>query len=406
MADGSTEIDPGILRVLPNQHQQVAADTLAWASAPSATTAHTTGADTKLPPDPQGPPPGGQDSSDGKHDKRPDRRDKPPTAAKHYWLVELDPPSGASTALKSFVAMAESAIQSAVDLLGRGVPELPPEVGDLLRTVVYQALGKGETTVAYQQALSAVQARQTALLNYDNEVAKTAIEVAAKKDETLAAIKNIVHTLQTDLKVPITGKHKATQEAKLMEKIATAVEQVYRKVEAVYQNNQNMAGSGNDSSGSGSSGSSGNGSSGSNSSGGSSGSGGGDGGIGQIFQTLAMLVPMGVMAATPVVTALMENDKQRKEHEEQEKAKSEQAAPGTTAPGAAATTPGTAAPTDPNAAATATADPNAAAPTSSYAPAPAATAPASQAPSAPATAATQSDPNAGAPAPAAPPAQA
>ena len=195
--------------------------------------------------------------------------------------------------------MAEAAIQSAVDLLGRGVPEPPPEVGDLLREVVYQNLGKGKATVAYQQALHDVQARQTSLLHYDNEVARTAIEVVAKKDETLAAITEIVHALQTELKVPIPSKHKAEHEMKLMEKIAAAVEQVYRKVEAVYENNQNMAGKGGaDGSGSGGSdkGSSGNGSSGKNSSGGSGGSGGGDGGLGQIFQTLAMLVPMGVLS--------------------------------------------------------------------------------------------------------------
>ncbi|MFI6776238.1 hypothetical protein [Nocardia sp. NPDC050412] len=385
MADGSTEIDPGVLGQLATQHHQVATGTVAWASAPSATADHTTGADKKLPPDPQGPPPGGQNSPDGKNpppdkDKRPHHRDKPPTTAKHYWPVELDPPAGASAALKSFVAMAEAAIQSAVDLLGRGVPEPPPEVGDLLRTVVYKALGKGETTVAYQQALSAVQARQSSLLQYDNEVAKTAIEVAAKKDETLAAIKELVHALQTDLKVPITGKHKAEQEMKLMEKIATAVEQVYRKVEAVYQNNQNMAGKGGaDGSGSGSSdkGSSGNGSSGNNSSGGSGGAGGGDGGLGQIFQTLAMLVPMGVMAATPVVTALMENDKERREKEE-EKAKAEQAAQGATAPGAQGATAAATVPADPNAAATV---------------APAVTTPGTQAPAAPVPSVT-SDPSA------------
>ncbi|MEV4240700.1 hypothetical protein AB0J47_36620 [Nocardia sp. NPDC049737] len=392
MADGSTEIDPGVLGQLATQHHQVATGTVAWASAPSVTTDHTTGADKKLPPDPQGPPPGGQNSPDGKNppgdknpppdkDKRPDPRDKPPTTAKHYGPpIELDPPPGASAALKSFVAMAEAAIQSAVDLLGRGVPEPPPEVGDLLRTVVYKALGKGEATVAYQQAMDAVRARQTSLLQYDNEVAKTAIEVVAKKDETLAAIMEIVHTLQTDLKVPITGKHKAEQEMKLMEKIATAVEQVYRKVEAVYQNNQNMAGKGGaDGSGSGSSdkGSSGNGSSGNNSSGGSGGSGGGDGGLGQIFQTLAMLVPVGVMAATPVVTALMENDKERREKEE-EKAKAEQAAQGATAPGAQGATAAATVPADPNAAATA---------------APAVTTPATQAPAAPVPSVT-SDPSA------------
>ncbi|WP_433631350.1 hypothetical protein [Nocardia sp. CA-120079] len=265
------------------------------------------------------------------------------TAAKaktgHYWTVKLTPPAGASAGLKAFIAMAEEAIQTAVDLLGRGTPELPPKVDDLLRPVIYESIGDSLMKEQYQQTLAKVQSRQTALLTYDTKVMKTSIVVAAGSDETLRAIKEIVAELQAKMKAVGSGKLKPAQEVALMKLVAEAIDLVYDKVEAVYQLNNDMAGDGNsdsDSSGSGSSGQSG--------SSGSSG-GGGDGGLGQLVSMLGMLP----MMAMPLVSQLPQLLKQQDKDKDKDKDVAEDGAqpgggqPQAAAPGAAPGSPAPAA---------------------------------------------------------------
>ncbi|RDI54542.1 hypothetical protein [Nocardia mexicana] len=264
-----------------------------------------------------------------------------PTKPKHYWDVPLEPPPGASPALRSFVNMADTAIQTAVDLLGRGVPVPPPPVDDLLKPVVVKTLGKGKATENYREALAAVQTRQTSLLEFDNQVAKTAVEVAAEKDETLRAIKQIVAELQTKLKAVGKGKLKAPQETKLMMQIADALEQVYKRVDAVYKSNQKWAGGseGGESGG----GQGGGGQAGGAGGGAGAGAGAGGGGIGQLLPMLAMMVPMGIMSLAPLGMQLLQQHQERQEMErqkaEQQKAEQQNAGQG----------PAAAPPADPNA---------------------------------------------------------
>lgn len=217
------------------------------------------------PTDGSGPPPG-QPPADGSSPPADAtlfgaRPGATPTTSKpktgHYWTVELTPPPGGSAGLKAFIEMAEEAIQTAVDLLGRGTPELPPNVDDLLRPVIYESIGDSLMKEQYQEALSEVQSRQTALLTYDTKVMKTSIVVAAGSDETLRAIKAIVAELQAKLKAAGSGKLKPAQEVALMKLTAQAIELVYDKVEAVYQLNNDMAGNGNQGSGGSGSGSGG-----------------------------------------------------------------------------------------------------------------------------------------------------
>ncbi|MFI7667911.1 hypothetical protein [Nocardia sp. NPDC049526] len=244
----------------------------------------------------------------------------------HYWTVELTPPAGASAGLKAFISMAEEAIQTAVDLLGRGTPELPPKVDDLLRPVIYESIGDSLMKEQYQQALAKVQSRQTALLTYDTKVMKTSIVVAAGSDETLRAIKEIVSELQAKMKAVGSGKLKPAQEVALMKLVAEAIDLVYDKVEAVYQLNNDMAGDGNsDSESSGSSSSGQSGSSGS--------SGGGDGGLGQLVSMLGMLP----MMAMPLVSQLPQLLKQQDKDKDKDKDAAEDGAqPGEGQPPAAA----------------------------------------------------------------------
>ncbi|MEV6139371.1 hypothetical protein AB0L63_25635 [Nocardia sp. NPDC051990] len=270
--------------------------------------------------------------------------------------MKLTPPPGASAGLKAFIAMAEEAIQTAVDLLGRGTPELPPKVDDLLRPVIYESIGDSLMKTQYEQALAKVQSRQTALLTYDTKVMKTSIVVAAGSDETLRAIKGIVTELQTKLKAAGSGKLKPAQEVALMKLVAEAIDLVYEKVEAVYQLNQDMAGNGNNGSDGGGSGGGG-GQSGS----GGSGGGGGDGGLGQMMSMLAMLP----MMAMPLVSQLPQllkphgKDKDKDKDAAEAGAKTGEGQPAAAAPGAA---PGSPAPAP---AAPGTGQPVAAAPAAS-----------------------------------------
>ncbi|MGW4767784.1 hypothetical protein ACWEO2_07045 [Nocardia sp. NPDC004278] len=252
--------------------------------------------------------------------------------------MELTPPPGASAGLKAFIAMAEEAMQTAVDLLGRGTPELPPKVDDLLRPVIYESIGDSLMKKQYEEALAKVQSRQTALLTYDTKVMKTSIVVAAGSDETLRAIKGIVAELQTKMKALGSGKLKPAQEVALMKLVAEAIDLVYEKVEAVYQLNNDMAGDGNNDSGSSGSGS--NGKSGS----GSSGGGSGDGGLGQLVSMLGMLPMMAMPLVSQLPQLLKQHDKDKDDKDKDKDAaegatQTGQGQPQAAAPGAAPGSP-------------------------------------------------------------------
>ncbi|WP_194290109.1 hypothetical protein, partial [Nocardia macrotermitis] len=239
----------------------------------------------------------------------------------HYWTVPpLTVPPGASTALKTFLLMAHEAIQTAVDLLGRDMPELPPSVDSLMQPVVYTDLGKGEGTTSYKQALTKVQNARTSLLEYDHKVAATVLDVADGHSETLAEIKDIVEKLNTALASVPAGALKG-HEPTVMKYVASGVDAVYKKVEAVYAYNENLAGG---SSGNGSdNGASGSGSGSGSSSGSTSttGTSSGDGlsGLLSAVAPLAMMIPVGLMALAPTVMQMMQQN-QEKEKEEKEKA--------------------------------------------------------------------------------------
>ncbi|WP_063001779.1 hypothetical protein [Nocardia mikamii] len=297
-------------------------------------------------PDPTKPDPTKPDPTKPDPTKPDPTKPAPPTPPpanpeKHYWTVELDPPPGAKPAVKAIVALARTAIQTAVDLLGRGMPVPPPEVASLLKPVVFTNLGKSDTTVGYRQAIAAVNARQTSLLEYDQQIARTSVLVAASKDETLGSIKHIVAELQTVIKA-VPAKATTAQQAALMQQISAAVAQVYRLVDAVYADNQSRAGTSNGS-GSGSGSSSGRGSSsGSGSASGGTGSSGGGGGLGDILGQLlpmaAMILPMGAMVAAPLVTQAMQKNQKDKEaelHSNGEVTPGTGAAPAATDPNAA-----------------------------------------------------------------------
>ncbi|MQY28233.1 hypothetical protein [Nocardia aurantia] len=260
---------------------------------------------------------------------------------KHYATVTLVRPPGGSAALKSLISMAESAIQTAVDLLGRGTTVAPPQVDDLLTTVQYHDLEQSETTKAYKAVLAAVRSRRSALLTYDDTVLQAAIVMSADKDTTLAAIKSVI----SELNALLTGVGKAklthAQESTLMTEIGRAVDAVYEKVTAVAEQNAAMAGSGSGSSDGGSSGASSDGSSsgGGSSDSGSSGEGAGSGsasgsgsatgataadssggGLSALLPLL-MMIPMGAMELAPIGMELLKRQQdaqaEQKEHDEQ-----------------------------------------------------------------------------------------
>ncbi|OBA56400.1 hypothetical protein A5780_01045 [Nocardia sp. 852002-20019_SCH5090214] len=380
------DINPAGLRPLAQQHTEVAGVTLVQADPATAIAPGE-----KPPTDGK---PGDKPPTDGKPGEKPPTDGKPggkpgtdhttggptpnptPTAdgvGQHYGKpIELDPPPGASPALTSFVALAETAIQTTVDLLGRGMTTPPPNVNDLLTTTVYQNLGKGEASDVYQQTLTKVRARQTYLLQMDAEVVKTSIKVKDGKDQTLRAVMADVNKLKDALKVdlrPLSKKLKAAKELKLMEQIADTLDSVCQKVSAVAEYNANMAGGGNSTNGSGQGSGSGSGSgasSGTATSGGAAQAGaGGDGGLGglaQMLGPLAMMLPMGLMSLAPMVQQFIQNnaEQHRREEEERKEREAEQTQQNGAAPNAQAAPTGPAA--DPNAAPPAGAAPAATAP--------------------------------------------
>ncbi|WP_176580421.1 hypothetical protein, partial [Nocardia acidivorans] len=228
---------------------------------------------------------------------------RPSSIGKHYWTIpRLPVPSGASPALKSFIAMAEAALQTAVDLLGRGTTFPPPRVDDLLTTVVYKSLGEGNASEVYQKTLAAVEARQASLLTMDDKVLDVANVMSADKDLTLTAIKHLIADLVAALSRKTAAKLQPADEVSLMDMIAKTIEEVYKRVSKVAEDNLRMSGGG-------AGGNPGGGGNGGQQQPGASGGGGDSGGSG-IMQAL-MMIPMLGASLLPSALQLVEkmNDK-------------------------------------------------------------------------------------------------
>jgi hypothetical protein len=267
--------------------------------------------------------------------------------AKHFWLVDLHCPAGASEGLRAFIALADTAIQTAVDLLGRGMTTPPPKVDDLLKPAIYETLGKGEADDEYRKTVDKVEARQLKLLQMDDQVVKTSVTVAAEQVQALRSIKTIVTELNTKLKAAGSAKLKPAQELPLLKAVAAAVEAVYDKVTAIADLNEDMA----NGKGKGNSNGGGQNSGGGTSAGSSGSGGGGDGGLSSLLPMLAML-PMAAMPLISQIPEMMQKadeDKAKKAEENEHKGAPGQPGqappPGNQAAPAAAAPP----PADPNA---------------------------------------------------------
>lgn len=249
---------------------------------------------------------------------------------KHFWVVKLHCPPGASEGLRAYIAMAQTAIQTAVDLLGRGMTTLPPTVSDLLEPEIYETLGSGKADDEYRAAVNKVEARQLQLLQMDDKVIKTSATVAAEQVQALRSIENIVEQLNITLKAAGTGKLKSAQEQSLLKAVAQAVEAVYDKVIAIAELNEQMAnggGSGNSGSG-GSNGGGAGGSNGGGAGGSTGGSGGGDGGLSSLLSTLAMLPMMALPLAQQIPQMLQNAEEQKQRKAEEDQKNGQQGQPG------------------------------------------------------------------------------
>ncbi len=237
---------------------------------------------------------------------------------RHYWKIPpLPVPSGASKALKSFIAMAEAALQTAVDLLGRGTTAPPPRIDDLMTKVVYTNLGQSDTTDLYQKTLAAVDARRSSLLSMDDKVLDVANVMSAGKDSTLAAIKHLVAELVSALSRQTAAKLQPTEETALMDMIAKTISAVYEKVRKVAEDNLRMSGSG--TTGGEASGGTPGGTSGGGNGQSESGAGGGEGsGLMQGLMQALIMIPVVGASAIPAVMQLIErqNEKNDREHPE------------------------------------------------------------------------------------------
>lgn len=226
----------------------------------------------------------------------------------HYWTVTLTPPKGAPIALQEFVAMAEEALQTSVDLLGRGAPALPPVVDDLLTSTTYQELGAGAGAEGYQARLAEVNKRKDSLLETDKSVLRSAITVSARNDSTLKYIERLVEQLESQM-AAITGELTSAQCAAVMQQIGYVMDIVNSRVIAVYEANHGTAGTGSggtDGQSAGSGGASdtgGSGSAGTGSGGGSAGSGVGSGGSDMLSSLIGMVPVLGMvgMMALPLL---------------------------------------------------------------------------------------------------------
>ncbi|MEW1737152.1 hypothetical protein AB0346_14480 [Nocardia beijingensis] len=268
---------------------------------------------------------------------------------KHFWVVKLHCPPGASEGLRAYIAMAETAIQTAVDLLGRGMTTLPPTVAELLEPEIYGTLGSGKADDEYRAVINKVEAKQLQLLQMDDKVIKTSATVAAEQVQALRSIENIVEHLNTTLKAAGTGKLKSAQEQSLLKAVAQAVEAVYDKVIAIAELNDKMANGGGNN-GSGGSNGSGGGANGGGAGGSTGGSGGGDGGLSSLLSTLAMLPMMALPLAQQIPQMLQNAEEQKQKKAEQDQKNGQQGQPGqTTPPGNQAAPAGAPQPGGPNA---------------------------------------------------------
>lgn len=271
--------------------------------------------------------------------------------SKHFWLVDLHCPPGASEGLRAFIALADTAIQTAVDLLGRGMTTPPPKVDDLLEPAFYETLGKGKADEEYRKTIDKVEARQLQLLQMDNKVVKSSVTVAAEQVQALHSIKNIVAELNAKLKAAGNAKLKPSQELPLLKAVAAAVEAVYDKVTAIADLNEEVA-NGGKGTGGGQTGGGG---------GGAAPGGGGGGGDGGLSSLLPMLM-MPLMAAAPLISQIPEMLQKAEEDKAAKAEKAEQEQKGGTPPppgNQSAPAPATPPPGDPNAPVPA-GDPNAA----------------------------------------------
>lgn len=227
--------------------------------------------------------------------------EEPEQGDKNFWTVELVRPPGASAGLQAYIALTEAAVQSSVNLLGIGTTTPPPLVDDLIRPVVYENLGKSESTDEYQETLAQVEARQSALIRADRNIVDVSKYVSSEEDLTLSAIKDIVNELNSQLEAVGKGELTASQEMSLLRHLAEAIDAVQHKVSVVADLNREVAGSDGDSGDSGDSGAGG-------SEGGGSGSGGGGSGGGGIASMLPMLamLPMAAMPLLSMVPDLLE----------------------------------------------------------------------------------------------------
>lgn len=239
-------------------------------------------------------------------------------ATGRYWDVPLEPPPGASEALAAYIVMADTAVQTAVDLLGRGMPELPPNVEDLLTPDVHERLGKGAADEAYEATLEDVDSRQAELLEMDIRVVDSAIVMAHTEDRTLSTIIAIVEEVQGVLKAAGSGDLTPEVEIKLMDLIADALEVIYEKVTAVADLSAEVAGGGGEDAGSGSSG---------NTTIPAAAAAGGGGGNG--LGSLLGMAPMALMSLMPLANMLPNVLEQLREEEEEraEQAPADEPAP-------------------------------------------------------------------------------
>lgn len=229
-------------------------------------------------------------------------------------------PPGASVALKSFLGMCDTAIQTAVDLLGRELTEPPPTMDDLLTKVVYTTLGTGTAATGYEQTLTAVETRRRALLTLDAKVLEVASTLTDDKDQNLAYIKTVVEQLDTGLRSLGGAKLSSQTEYSVMYAIGDAVHTIYQRVSQAATKNAEMAGAGN--------------------SGGDTGrqsrttdttttaaSGtGSDGGNGSSLMSMLTMIPMGIAALIPTIATLLEDEKKKAAKEEDKKKKEEEKA--------------------------------------------------------------------------------
>ncbi|MEC3920208.1 hypothetical protein [Nocardia sp. CDC160] len=205
----------------------------------------------------------------------------------HYKTVgPLAVPPGASPALQTLIGLAQTEIQTAVDLLGQGVPMLPPNVDDLIQPVTYEVLSRSQGTVEYKQTLAEIQERQTRLRLLDDQVPKMSKTVAANNGDAMAYIQNHVDQLNSDLKSVGAAKLTSAQETELLGRISDTVQGIYSQISAIAQSyTVSPGGSGNGDSV-------------------ATGSNGGTGGDSSLGSILPMLAIAAASIATPLIAAI------------------------------------------------------------------------------------------------------